>query len=608
MSNQVIREALPHLPQEPGVYLMRDAQGQIIYVGKAKRLRARVASYAHAENLPTYYQAKVLAMVAKVEAVEFVVTTSEKEALLLESTLIKRHRPRYNIDLRDDKSYPYFRLSLQDDFPRLSLARRPPADGARYFGPFESVGHARHTLRLLQRILPLRRCSDRVLAARKRPCLDYETGLCPGPCAGKISREDYRALVQQTRAFLEGQGQEVAAQLERSMRELAATERFEEAAKARDRWQALTHTLERQRVARAQGRDLDVVALHDQEGALRLAWLKVRAGRVVASHVRELPEAPLSPEEAMAQALVGLYQDGPPPPGLILLSHLPEDPSLVAELLAELAGERVELKRPQRGENRGLLDLAGLNAAMPRVAAADPAQVAQALQRKLGLAVPPARLECVDISHLGGSLTVASLVAMQDGNLAKDGYRRYKIVSLDGQPDDYAAMAEVVARRLGGDMELPDLLVLDGGRGQLSAATRAMEALPRERRPPLAALAKGQEGQPDRLYLPGRKNPVAFKPREPALLMLMRLRDEAHRFAVEYHRLLRAKALTRSILEEVPGVGPRLRARLLKVFGSLKSLKLAQVQDLVQRGGLSRATAEKLKHFLGSLDSPPPGQ
>lgn len=309
----------------------------------------------------------------------------------------------------------------------------------------------------------------------------------------------------------------------------------------------------------------------------------------------------------MAQALVGLYQDGPPPPGLILLSHLPEDPSLVAELLAERAGAKVELKRPQRGENRGLLDLALLNAARPR-AAADPGQAAARLQKKLGLTAPPARLECMDISHTGGSLTVASLVAMQDGDFAKEGYRRYKIVSLGGLPDDYAAMAEVVARRLGGDLPLPDLLVVDGGRGQLSSAVKAMQDLPAQRRPPLAALAKGKEGEPDRLYLPGRVNAVSFKPRDPALLLLMRLRDEAHRFAVEYHRLLRAKALTRSILEEVPGVGPRLRARLLKVFGSLKALKSAPASELVERGGLPPALAEKLKHFLGSLDSPPPRQ
>ncbi len=624
MSSEIIRAVLEHLPQDPGVYLMKDAAGKIIYVGKAKRLKARVASYAREEDAPSWYRQKVMAMVARVEAVDYIVTGSEKEALLLESTLIKRHRPRYNVDLRDDKSYPYFRLSLQDEFPRFSLVRRPDAgDGARYFGPFESAGAARKTLHWLQRIFPLRRCSDSALKGRARPCLDAQMGRCLAPCAGRISAEEYQALARQLVAFFAGQGEAVAAELERKMRQAAADEQFERAAVLRDRWQALTKTLERQRVSAAEGCDLDVLGLHDDGGVSRLAVLKVRSGRVVASQVHDLGRAALSPEEALSQALVALYRDAAPPPPLVLVSHMPPEPGLLAEVLAELAGRRVELRKPQRGDKKGLMELALINAAHPRRAeAADPADILEGLQRKLGLTRLPLDMECVDISHLGGRLTVASVVAMRGGRPHKAHYRRYKVLSLGPEPDDYAAMAEVVGRRLSGDRPPPDLLVVDGGRGQLSMALKAMEDLPEERRPQLIALAKGRAGEgegrpgePDRVYLPGRKNPAALKPRDPELLLLMRLRDEAHRFAITYHRLLRSKALTRSILEEAPGVGPGKRARLFRAFGSLAALKKATAREMAERAGVDMTTAQKVEAFLagvadlqafGRLDSLPP--
>ncbi len=604
MGVEAVRQALEHLPRAPGVYLMRDRQGRVIYVGKAKDLRARVGSYARREAAPTWYRHKVEAMVARVARVEFVLTASEKEALLLESTLIKEHRPRYNVDLRDDKSYPYFRLSLQHPFPRLSLVRRPDLDdGAAYFGPFDHVGAARKTLRLLQRVFPLRRCSDRVLASRRRPCLDHEMGRCLAPCAGGVSPEDYARVVAQARRFLEGRGREVARELEEQMRRAAAAERFEEAAAWRDRLFALRRTLERQRVAGTRGEDLDALALHQDAEGLRLAAVCVRGGQVVASRVHELGRAALQPEEAMAQALLMLYRRLTPPP-LVLLSHLPRDPALVAEVLAERAGRRVELRLPRRGEKRQILDLARLNAQAPRqVRGDDPQAVLERLQARLHLPRPPRRMECIDVSHLGGRLTVASLVAMKDGRLHKAGYRRYQVITSEGAPDDYAAMREVVARRLGGDRPPPELLLLDGGKGQLAVARAVLAELPPERRPALAAIAKGRGRGPDRVYLPGRKNPLNLPAHDPALHLLMRLRDEAHRFALEYHRLLRHKALTRSVLEEVPGVGPKRRRRLLRAFGSLAALRRASVEDLCGKGGLDRATARRLRAFLSALDT-----
>jgi excinuclease ABC subunit C len=606
MSVDAIKSALEHLPQSPGVYMMKDADGKVIYVGKAKRLRARVSSYARQEPAPTYYRHKVEAMVERAAVLEFVVTSNEKEALLLENTLIKRHRPFFNVDLRDDKTYPYFRLSLQQDYPRLSLVRRPVSDGARYYGPFENAGAARKTLRWLQRIFPLRRCSDHMLKNRARPCLDFETGRCPAPCTGKIGQEEYRGLARQLERFFAGQGLEVAKDLERQMKEEAAAEHFEKAAVLRDRWQALTRTLERQNVARAEGQDLDAVALHDEGSAYRLAVISVRGGRVVASRVHDLSQAALEPDGVMGQALLMLYEKGAPPPPLLLVSHMPADPSLVVEVLGDLAGRRVEVRLPQRGEKREVLELAKVNAAQPRAAADDAAKVLERLSRRLGMSKSPRQLECVDISHLGGRLTVASVVAMTDGKLDKSLYRRYKVLGASDKPDDFAAMAEVVERRLLSDREPPDLLLLDGGKGQLNAVLSILDGLPPEKRPALAALAKGREKGPDRVFLPGRKNPVNFKPRDPELLLLMCLRDEAHRFAITYHRLLRKKAFTRSILDEVPGVGPAKRRRLLKNFGSLAAVKQAKAADMVAQAGVDAATANRVEAFLAALDTAHP--
>ncbi|MFZ5584987.1 MAG: excinuclease ABC subunit UvrC [Thermodesulfobacteriota bacterium] len=607
MPAEVIVAALPRVPQEPGVYLMKDAKGRIIYVGKAKRLRARLMSYTRDDQAPTWYRHKVQTMVGLAASVEFIVTTTEKEALLLESTLIKEHRPRYNADLKDDKSYPYFRLGVADQFPRLSLVRRPnPHDGARYYGPFGSAGAARKTLEWLQRIFPLRRCSDRMVAARTRPCLDHEMKRCPAPCAGRISPEAYRELVKQVETFFAGQGEMVAEDIMRAMQAAAAAERFEEAAILRDRWQALSRTLERQRVAKAAGEDADVIALHEDAEGARLAVVKVRAGQVMDSVIHDLSQATEPADELLGQALLLLYTPDTPPPPLLLMNLLPADPSLVAEVLAERAGRKVELRRPQRGEKRDLMDLALANASRPRAEGPTAEEVLAGLADKLGLAEPPRRIECVDISHLGGRLTVASLVAMTNGVLDKSGYRHYKVIGAEGAPDDFAAMAEIVTRRLGGELGPPDLLVLDGGKGQLGAALAALEAVAPERRPPLIALAKGRDGEPDRVFLPGRKNPVGLRPRDPGLLLLMRLRDEAHRFAVTYHRLLRKKALTRSILEEVPGVGPHKRARLFKAFGSLTAIRRASAAELAAGAGLDLPTAQRVASFLASLDTPQP--
>jgi excinuclease ABC subunit C len=592
----VIKEALARAPRSPGVYLMKDPSGKIIYVGKAKVLRNRLGNYARVEDHPTYYRHKVQTMVSRVARVEWVVTGSEKEALLLENTLIKRHRPRYNVDLRDDKSYPMLKLALDNEFPRLSIVR----------GPFDKVGAARKTLSLLQRIFPLRRCTDHTLKNRARPCLDYETGRCTAPCVGKIKRADYQGLVDQLKRFFAGQGRDVALELKRRMEEAAQKERFEQAAALRDRYFALLRTVEKQRVAGPAGGDQDVWALHEDNGAYRLAVLRVRSGRVVSNQVKDLKGALADPEQIMGQALLAFYDLKGASPPLLLLSHMPSDPGLVAEVLSERAERKVELRRPQRGEKRGLLDLALLNASQPRVEKEDQSEKSLLLlEKKLGLDRPPRHMECIDISHLGGRLTVASLVAFMDGKPYKEGYRRYKVLTKDVGGDDYAAMKEVVLRRLSGDRPIPDLLVVDGGKGQLNVACSILEEVPYERRPPLAALAKGRETGPDKVYLPGRKNPVNLAAREPALFMLMHLRDEAHRFAITYHRLLRRKALKRSILEEIPGVGPKKSRAMLKTFGSLAALKKAEPAEIAKKASIDQESARRTSAFLAALDTKP---
>jgi excinuclease ABC subunit C len=601
----VIRQALDHAPQSPGVYIMKDVRGRVLYVGKAKRLKTRLANYARKITAPNWYRHKLEAMVSQVAAVEYVVTSSEKEALILENTLIKRHRPRYNVDLKDDKSYPYFRLGLQHDFPRFSLVRKPNLkDGAKYFGPFANAGKARQTMYMLQRIFPLRRCTDHALKNRTRPCLDYEMGRCPAPCTGQISQAEYQKLVRELEAFFAGKGDELAKRLKKRMGHASKQERFEQAGVLRDRWQALTRTLEHQQVAGTEEQDLDAVALHQAEAGLCLAHLQVRGGQLVASRVHDLSRAALATDEAMAQALLMLYDQAQPPP-MILVSDMPGGPSLVAEVLGEKAGRRVELRRPQRGDKRKLLELARLNAAQPRRAEPEMEPTLARLQKKLGLAALPEHMECLDISHMGGHLTVAGLVAFAGGLPDKGGYRRYKVLDGEGGGDDYAAMAHVLGRRLASGDPAPDLLLLDGGKGQLSMAVKALEQTPPEKRPALAALAKGRApGEADRVYLPGRKNPASLGAGDSALLLLMRMRDEAHRFAVAYHRLLRKKALTRSILEEVPGVGPKKKAHMLKAFGSLAALKKATASQMQQRAGLDEATAQRVQGFLAALDTP----
>ena len=597
MGREVIEQALGSVPNSPGVYIMKDSRGKVLYVGKAKRLRARLGSYARPAAAPPWYATKIEAMTSRVAAVEVVLTSSEKEALILESNLIKAHRPPYNIELRDDKSYPYFRLDLSERFPRFMLVRRPRfGDGARYFGPYENVGAARRTMRLLQRIFPLRRCSDHVMRNRSRPCLDYDTGRCLGPCAGKVDEASYMRVARELVAFLEGKGSGLVKELERQMWQAAEEMAYERAAVLRDRLMALKRTLEQQLVSTPGGGRMDVVGVSVGEWGAAAAVLKVIGGEVVGTRRVEL--GVVEPAEGLGQLLVGMYSAHDPPPPLVLLSQEPAQKEAVEELLGELAGRKVRLVVPRRGQKRRLVELAVMNAGV--VPEEEPAQKALAQIAKWVGVEEIRHMECLDISHIGGAFSVGSISAFVDGRPHKGLYRRYKLASTP-PGDDYAAIAEVLSRRLDGRRPPPDLLVIDGGKGQLNVAVRVIGGAPAHARP-LAVMAIAKEpSAADKLYLPGRKNPLGVRGHEPGLRLIMHLRDEAHRFGLAYHRLLRAKRLRRSVLEEIPGVGPAKARAMIRALGSLRAIASASAEQLAA-AGIDMPTARRVVAFFRAME------
>ncbi len=589
-------------PLEPGVYLMRDAAGKVVYVGKAKSLKKRLASYWR----PGAEQpVKTQRLLAVVRGVEWIVTGSEKEAVILEAGLIKRHRPRYNVILRDDKSLPYLRLSVQEDYPRLTVVRRPAMrDGALYFGPFAAPGAMRETLRLLQRAYPLRRCTETELA-RQRPCFYAQTGRCVAPCAGRISKEEYRRLVDEVVMFLRGKTRDLTGLLRERMERAAEREEFELAGLLRDRILAVERTVERQAVVGSPDEEADVIGLARGDGLAEVALLFVRGGNLIGSRgfsfKRDVPDAEL------LSAFVAQYypKEHLIPAEILVPVELPEA-ALLSEALSEAAGRKVRLHHPRRGDKRRLLDMAAANAESGLKLRLHRGEATEELQRalaeRLSLPVPPRRIECVDISNIGGEHAVGAIVAYLEGQPEKSGYRRYR-VRLTGGPDDYAMMREVLSRRFSKTEEpLPDLLLVDGGKGQLNVAVRVLQELGLAQRLEAAAIAKeraGREGaERDRIFRPGRKNPVTLA-RSP-LLYLARIRDEAHRFAIGYYQKVHRRSL-KSLLEEVPGVGPVWRGRLLREFGSLKRLSEVGVDGLLARlPGLGERRARAIMEHVRS--------
>jgi len=532
-------------PHSPGVYLMKGWEGQILYVGKAKDLKKRVLSYLKAEG------SKTTSLLERVEALDYILTSNEKEALILESSLIKKYRPRYNVDLRDDKQYPCLRISLEDTYPRLQVVRKIKKDRALYFGPFSSAGKMRATVAYLQRVFPLRQCRQKDPPRRSRPCLYFQTGKCPGPCHQKITPDDYRERVQEVIFFLEGKNRELQKRLKSQMAKAAEALRFEEAALLRDRLRAISETLKEQQVVSSHFVDLDALGMVEQADYTVVAILFIRLGSVTGITRFRFKIPAQSKEECLSDLIQQVYRQGKYIPQRILIPFSIEDSPLIEEVLSEVKGQKVKIQVPQRGEGYRWMNLAIENCQGP-LASKRPEeeysdQIARPLQKRLGLKAPPLSVGALDISNIQGNQAVGSFVLFKQGLPEKSGYRRFRIRTID-QPNDYAMMEEIIQRLIRHQPDLPDLILVDGGKGQLNVLDTILKRNPEIQRPDILALAKKtfrSQGGKDGIYLPNRKNPVRI-PSDSALLhFLEKIRDEAHRFALAYHHKLREKELIR---------------------------------------------------------------
>ena len=545
-----LQSSLDHLPDQPGVYLMKGKDGEILYVGKARVLADRVRSYFQKGHDPS---PKTRVLMTLVHDVETIVTTSELEALLLESNLVKRHRPRFNVVLRDDKHYPYLRLPVKDKFPRLSIVRRVRNDGALYFGPYVPAGALRDTLKVIKKVFPLATCTIDIDGTADRACLEFEIKRCMAPCTGNQSQEDYHRIVKQVRCFLEGRDKELLDGLRKDMEAAAARQAFEEAARLRDRMMNVSKTLEKQRVAQIGPVDQDVIGLARMGTAADLQLLFVRGGLLIARKDffwADTKEA--SDDELIRSAIEQFYNKETMPPKELFVPQPLSDRELIQRWLSRKKGRAVRVLTPERGVKARLLRLAQDNAAAALddhlCKRAAQQKEPEALQRLLGLATVPSRVEGFDISNTMGTHSVASMVVWEDGTMKKADYRRFRIKTVEGA-NDFASMHEVVKRRYGGTLgprkekalPLPDLILIDGGMGQLGAAVDALRDLGL-RRLSVIGLAKAKGEKEERLYSPGSREPLILSPSSPASRFVQRIRDEAHRFAVTYHRKLRGQA------------------------------------------------------------------
>jgi excinuclease ABC subunit C len=607
-----LRKTLAGLPGAAGVYVFMDADGEILYVGKAKSLRNRVRSYF---GRATTTSVKLGRLVPRIATIETYLTESEPEALLLESNLIKEYRPRFNVQLRDDKTFPYVKVTVAEPYPRVLVTRHIESDGSRYFGPFTNVGTMRRALRLITQKYSVRTCHYALPdQAPDRPCLDYHIDRCLAPCVGYQSREAYGESLHEVLRILSGQTAKLKKEIRGRMDSAADALEFETAAELRDVLHGLEVLERRQTSVDFRGGNRDVLGVAVEDGVACTVLLRVRDGQLLGREVRMLYNADAADDEAVVDAALKgflLRQDDLPPEVLVPTEF--SDRPLLEQMLSERRAGPMRIIRPLRGSKRRLVDLAAQNArhlleerttkeAVPGTVNASAPQTASAasigLATALDIAAPPRDLLCFDISTLGGRESVGSAVWLRDGRAHRDEYRRFRIrATLDGVTDDYAMMQEVVGRyfqrRVGEGKSLPDLVLIDGGRGQLGAALQAMEGAGASDLP-VAALAKRQE----EVYVPGRRDPVILDRTDPALHWLQRIRDEAHRFAVGYHRTLRRKRTLRTALQEVPGVGKAREAELLRRFGSPAAIARLSRSDLTAVPGIGPATAERILDTL----------
>lgn len=592
-----IKNALAVLPDKPGVYLMHDAEGKVIYVGKAVVLKNRVRSYFR--NLASHTP-KVKAMVAKIAEIETIVTSSEVEALILECNLIKKYRPRYNISLKDDKTYPYLKVTLQEDFPRLYMTRRLLRDGSKYYGPYADAGAMHATVKLLRSMFPLRTCRK---MNPDRPCLNYHIKRCLAPCAGYVSKEEYGQMIKSVCMVLDGRTTELERDLKQRMQAAAEDYAFEEAARLRDQLQAVERLNESQKAVTNNGGDMDIIGFAQDMTGNCLQIFFVRKGKLIGRDNFFLQDGGEAQQEVLTAFIKQYYNDATFIPREIVLPQLPqaEEQQLIELWLREKAERKVELLTPQRGVKRELLQLANDNALKllqerlrkGSLSLKNDEQAAEELQQALGLAHSLERMDCFDISHTQGSETVASMVVFRNGSISKKDYRKYKIVSAEGKPDDFKSMQEVVYRRYKDYEDLPNLVVIDGGKGQLSSALEVIRGLGLADLP-VVGLAKREE----EIFIPHQSTSILLDRDSAALHLIQRIRDEAHRFAITFHRKLRGKRNLVSVLDHVEGIGPKRRQALWKAFKTLDAMKAASVEELASVDGMNSTAAQALYDFF----------
>lgn len=593
-------------PKATGVYLMKDAQGKVLYVGKAKNLRARVRSYLDGRDT----RPAIPFLVRKIRDVEFIVTNTEKEALILENNLIKEHCPRYNVYFRDDKDYIRLRIDRRESFPRFQIVRRPRKDGAVYLGPYASSTSIRETLHLIQPLFPLRTCGDLEFRSRRRPCVEYEIGRCLAPCVGRIGREDYHRLVEDAVGFLKGGAREVVADLRRRMAGEAERYRFEEAARLRDTIAAIEATLEKQKAVSMSRRDEDVFGLFGESDRVRMCILLVRGGNMVGRKDFPSLRSGMDAAEILSSLLKQYYDADVFVPAEILIPLKIEDRAVLEEWLTEKRGGRVRVLTPEKGEKRALVGMACSNAKhlfeKEKHDRDRRRGIQETLQDALRLRNRPDRIECFDISTLGGEHAVGSMVRFSGGAPDKPGYRQFRIRDVRGM-DDYGMMYEVLKRRYRDRENLPDLLMVDGGKGQLHVALAVLRELGIEGVDALGFAKEGrdaggrrggiQKGE-DRAYLPGRKDPLYLSRWPAALHFLQRIRDEAHRFAVTYHRRVKEKTDFRSLLDGIRGIGEARKRALLTAFGDAEQIRGASLEDLQKVKGITPALARRIRESM----------
>ena len=616
-----LRKQIEALPARPGVYLMRDARGEVIYVGKAARLKDRVRSYF---GSPRSLEPKTRALRAEIEDFEYIVCANAGEALILEATLIKRHQPFFNIRLKDDKRYPYLRIDVQNPWPRVAITRRIGKDGARYFGPYASAGSVRSTLDLLKKLFPYRSCTKEITGRDPRPCLDYYIKRCIAPCTAYCTEEEYAEVIAQIILFLEGKAGDVLDRLRAGMEAAAENLDYERAAMLRDQVRAIERTVERQMLSTTRREELDVYGLAREGDRACVQVFFVRGTQMTGRDHFVLEGVTGESDEAVLGSLLQqYYESAQSVPRLVALPVEPRGREALEAMLAEKRGSAVEIRAAQRGEKRRLVEMAQENAAEALAVLkvrwlSDHTKTAAALdelREELSLPDVPGRIECYDNSNIQGASPVASMVVFRDGQPAPREYRKFRIKTVEGA-DDFATMREVLRRRFkraakrieqraleaGGDdapaadedaWELPDLVIVDGGKGQLRAAVEVMRELG-VYHIPAVGLAKRHE----ELFAPGEDAPIVLPRGSEALYLVQRVRDEAHRFAVTYHRQVRRKAATASALDAVPGVGPRRKRALLRKFGSLKAVREAAVDDIASTPGYTRTLAERVKEHV----------